>query len=110
MGDEQKLQAVEDGRQVDFVRDGHAVAVDTHGLTVEFDERTFTDDIDTLELMADVDAGNVLKTPALMRHVLGSEQYEAVKGALADGGRTSITVMAEVLGDIYVALGQTAKN
>ena len=104
------LREVEGGRRVDLVRDGHSIAVDTHGLTVEFDERSLTDDIETLELMAEVDAGNVLKTPALMRRVLGDEQYEAVKAALAEGGRTSVTAMAEVLGDIYVALGQTANN
>lgn len=86
------------------------IEVESLGVPVSIDRDVLADDIDTLELLGAVDDGEVLKTPRLMRHILGDEQYEAVKAALAEDGRTSVSRMAEFIAGVFAAVGDTAKN
>lgn len=86
------------------------IEVESLGVAVSIDRDVLSDDIDTLELLGAVDDGEVLKTPRLMRHILGDEQYESVKAALAEDGRTSVSRMAEFIAGVFAAVGDSAKN
>lgn len=87
------------------------IRVTVDGIDVEVARETLADDLDTLEMLSDVDGGNVLAMPRLLRHVFGEEQYARVKAALAGGdGRTSLTAMSDFLGKVFSAIGEDAKN
>ena len=45
------------------------------------------DDIEVLELICDIDAGAVVKVPALFRKLFGEDGYAAVKAHLAKDGK-----------------------
>lgn len=45
------------------------------------------DDIEVLELLSDIDAGAIVKVPALFRRLFGEDGYAAVKAHLAKDGR-----------------------
>lgn len=87
------------------------IRVTVEGVDVEVARETLADDLDTLEMLSDVDGGNVLAMPRLLRHVFGEAQYRRVKAALAgDDGRTSLTAMSDFLGKVFAAIGDEAKN
>lgn len=87
------------------------IRVTVGGIEVEVSRETLADDLDTLEMLSDVDGGNVLAMPRLLRHVFGDEQYGRVKAALAgEDGRTSLTAMSDFLGKVFAAIGDEAKN
>ena len=56
------------------------IRVTVDGVEVEVARETLADDLDTLELLSDVDGGNVLAMPRLLRHVFGAEQYAVRQG------------------------------
>lgn len=87
------------------------IRVTVDGVEVEVARETLADDLDTLELLSDVDGGNVLAMPRLLRHVFGEVQYARVKAALAgDDGRTSLAAMSDFLSRVFAAIGDEAKN
>lgn len=87
------------------------IRVTVDGFEVEVARETLADDLDTLEMLSDVDGGNVLAMPRLLRHVFGEGQYARVKAALAgEDGRTSLTAMSDFLGKVFSAIGEDAKN
>lgn len=90
--------------------ESEVLEVESLGVKVSIERAVLADDIDTLELLADVDDGQVLKTPRLLRHILGDSQYEDVKAALAVDGRTGVSSMAEFIAGVFAAIGDTAKN
>lgn len=51
------------------------------------------DDIDVLDLVSQVDAGQIGKVPALFRAVFGEDGYRAIKAALAVDGKTKASDM-----------------
>ena len=53
------------------------------------------DDVDVLELISDVDAGNIVKVPALFRAIFGEEGYRAIRAELAVDGKTKASALVE---------------
>ena len=88
------------------------IRVTVDGVEVEVARETLADDLDTLELLSDVDGGNVLAMPRTApRRTRGAEQYACVKAALAgDDGRTSLAAMSDFLSKVFAAIGDEAKN
>ncbi len=86
------------------------LAVEVEGIALSIDKQVLANDIDTLELLADVDEGKAFAIVPLMRHILGDEQYKAVKAALAVEGRTTVTAMTDFLGEAFKQVGELAKN
>lgn len=73
--------------------------------------RDAMDDIDVMEMLGEMQDGNQLIMPKLMRSVLGPEQYANVKASLADeDGRTTASDMVVFFGEVMKALGESAKN
>lgn len=87
-----------------------AIVTEVDGIPVSIERDTLANDMDTLELMADVEDGDMLSLVRLMRHVFGEEQYRNVKASLRKEGRTSVTDMTEFMSGVFAAVGESAKN
>ena len=62
-------------------------------------------------MLGDMQGGNVLVLPRLMRAVFGEEQYGAIKRSLrGDSGHTSAADMARFLSKAMRQAGEQAKN
>lgn len=57
------------------------------------------DDIDVLELISEIDAGAIVKVPALFRKLFGEDGYAAVKAHLAHDGKCKATDMIAWFGE-----------
>lgn len=86
------------------------LTVEVGGIPVCVDVETFSNDMETLELLADIDEGNLFASVKLMRHLLGDDQYRNVKASLRKEGRTSVTDMVSFMGDLFEAIGGASKN
>ncbi len=86
------------------------ICAEVRGIPVRVERDALANDIDTLELLADIDGGNVLKLVRLMQHVFGEEQYAEIKKSLAKDGRTTVSDMTDFMGEVFAAIGGTAKN
>ena len=53
------------------------------------------DDVDVLELLCEVDGGNISKVPALFKAIYGEEGYRAIRTELAVDGKTKASAMVE---------------
>lgn len=73
-------------------------------------EREALNDIEVMELLGELQDGNPLVLPKLMRAVYGAEQYANIKASLREGGRTSSEAVAAFFRESFVALGEEAKN
>lgn len=51
------------------------------------------DDMDVLDLISQVDAGQIGKVPALFRAIFGDDGYQAIKSNLAVDGKTKASDM-----------------
>lgn len=86
------------------------ICVEVDGIPVRVERAALGNDLETLELLADVDDGNVLAAVRLMRHIFGEEQYRAIKSSLARDGRVTIEDAGAFLQAFFEAVGDTAKN
>ncbi len=87
------------------------ISVEVEGIPVTIDRSALSDDMETLELLADIDDGDLLSIVRLMRHVFGDEQYRNIKRSLRKDGRTSLTDMNAFLTGVFAAIGgDEAKN
>lgn len=86
-----------------------SVEVEVDGIAVRVERETL-DDIEVMELLGEMQGGNVLVLPRLMRLVFGEEQYADIKAALAEGGRTSAKAVARFFSEAFRELGEAAKN
>lgn len=70
------------------------------------------DDIDTIDLLGEVQDGNVFAFPKLAKRLFGEKGYEKVKGGLSDAdGRTKVSDMAEFFTEVFNACNAlSAKN
>lgn len=74
-------------------------------------ERDAMGDIEVMEMLGDMQDGNVLVLPRLMRSVFGDEQYRAIKRSLrGEGGRTSSADMMRFMSEAIRQAGEQAKN
>lgn len=85
------------------------VGIEVDGIPVCVD-RAALDDIAVMELLGEMQAGNILALPRLMRMVFGDEQYASIKESLAEDGRTSAKAMAVFFREAFKGLGEAAKN
>lgn len=90
--------------------DGGALAIEVDGIPVSIERDVLANDLDTLELLADIDDGNLLSIVRLMRRVFGEEQYRNIKASLRKDGRTSMSDMNDFMVKVFSALGDDAKN
>ncbi len=90
--------------------EGKTLAVEVDGIPVVINRDAFSDDIETLELLADVDDGNVFAIVKLMKRIFGDEQYTNIKASLRKDGRTSVTDMVTFMGSVFRELGDEPKN
>lgn len=90
--------------------DGGTFAIEVDGIPVSIEREVLTNDLDTLELLADIDDGNLLSIVRLMRRVFGDEQYRNIKASLRKDGRTSMSDMNDFMVKVFSALGDDAKN
>lgn len=88
----------------------NTICVEVNGVPVVVDRAAIMDDIETVELLADIDEGNPFKIVRLMKHVFGDAQYTEIKKSLAKDGRTAVSDMVDFMGEVFAALGDTAKN
>ncbi len=70
------------------------------------------DDIDTIDLLGEVQDGNVFAFPKLSKRLFGEKGYEKVKGGLAGkDGRTKVSDMVEFFTEVFSACNAlSAKN
>lgn len=70
------------------------------------------DDIEVVELLSDVQDGNIFSFAKLARRMFGEEGYQKVKDSLADkDGRTRVTDMSDFLIKVFKACNALeAKN
>lgn len=89
----------------------NTVDVTVRGVALTVD-RDRLSTLDFVELLADVDEGNTLLMPKLLKFTFGNEQYTAIKAALA--GEDGTTPMSAIIGfwvEAFAALNETeAKN
>ena len=90
--------------------DADIIAVEVDGVPVSIDRATLANDIDTLELLADIDDGDVLSVVRLMRHVFGDEQYRNIKKSLRRDGCTTVSDMNDFMAEVFKAIGDDSKN
>ena len=90
--------------------DGGTLAIEVDGIPVSIEREVLANDLDTLELLADIDDGNLLSIVRLMRRVFGDEQYRNIKASLRKDGRTSMSDMNDFMVKVFSALGDDAKN
>lgn len=90
--------------------DADTIAVEVDGVPVSIDRASLANDIDTLELLADIDDGDVLSVVRLMRHVFGDEQYRNIKKSLRRDGRTTVSDMNDFMAEVFKAIGDDSKN
>lgn len=81
------------------------------GITVYADPDAF-DDIDVLELMAQMQDGDIFAFPRLCRAIFGEEGFRKIKVGLAgDDGRTRLSDMSDFFGEAIAKIGgEEAKN
>lgn len=86
------------------------ICVEVDGIPATID-REAAGDIEVMEMLGDMQGGNVLVLPRLMRAVFGEEQYGAIKRSLrGDSGHTSAADMARFLSKAMRQAGEQAKN
>ena len=90
--------------------DADIIAVEVDGVPVSIDRATLANDIDTLELLADIDDGDVLSVVRLMRHVFGDGQYRNIKKSLRRDGCTTVSDMNDFMAEVFKAIGDDSKN
>ncbi len=86
------------------------LAIEVDGIPVSIEREVLSNDLDTLELLADIDDGNLLSIVRLMRRVFGEEQYRNIKASLRKDGRTSMSDMNDFMVKVFSALGDDIKN
>jgi hypothetical protein len=82
--------------------------------TVEFRGKSYVidadaaGDVELIEALAELDEGNHLVLPRVVRSLVGSEQYAAFKESVrdADTGRVSVTALRDFFREIDAALGE----
>ena len=57
------------------------------------------DDVDVLELISEVEAGNIVKVPVLFRRLFGDDGYDAIKAHLAKDGKTKASDLIAWFGE-----------
>lgn len=57
------------------------------------------DDVDVLELISEVESGNIVKVPTLFRKLFGDEGYDAIKASLAKDGKTKASDLIAWFGE-----------
>lgn len=69
------------------------------------------DDWELFELLADVDSGNGMKIPAVLKKLLGAEQAAALKEHVrSEDGRVTVEAMNAEITDIIRLTGEGAKK
>lgn len=69
------------------------------------------DDWELFELLADVDSGNGMKIPAVLKKLLGAEQAVALKEHVrGEDGRVTVEAMNAEITDIIRLTGEGAKK
>lgn len=71
------------------------VDIEVMGIPCAFDDECM-DDIELLEVVAEIDGGDMLKLPLFFKAVYGEEQYENIKRSIKredPDGRVRITTM-----------------
>ena len=57
------------------------------------------DDVDVLELISEVESGNIVKVPVLFRKLFGDDGYAAIKASLAKDGKTKASDLIAWFGE-----------
>ena len=84
------------------------VTVEVEGIELTIDMDAI-EDLDTLDMLDEIQGGNVFKLKKLMVAVLGDEGWKAAKSHLAgDSGRVTASAASEFIGAVFEAVG--AKN
>lgn len=69
------------------------------------------DDWELFELLADIDSGNGMKVPVVLKKLLGAEQAAALKEHVRNGdGRVTVEAMNAEITDIIRLMGEGAKK
>jgi hypothetical protein len=82
--------------------------------TVEYAGKTYTidpaasGDVELIEALAELDEGNHLVLPRVVRSLVGDAQYAAFKESVRDAetGRVPVTALREFFREIDAALGE----
>ncbi len=87
-------------------KENGTLCVEVDGIPVSIDRNVLSNDLETLELLADIDDGNLLSIVRLMRHVFGEEQYKNIKKSLRADGRTALTDVNDFMSKVFAAIGK----
>lgn len=85
--------------------------VTVKGITLRI-TKDVLDDIETVDLLSEVQNGNIFAFPKLAKKVFGEEGFKKVKEGLADAdGRTRVSAVIEFFGEVFTACNAlAAKN
>lgn len=78
--------------------------VEVRGIRVAVDEDIFND-IEILDMFDELDSGNVLKLPKLLKRIFGDKWHEISKRLANKNGRVPADTAAKFLADVMDAAG-----
>lgn len=86
------------------------VKIETHGIVLEVNENA-ANDMEYVDLLCELDEGNVLVFPKLCKMLFGKEQYKLILDAIrTEDGRAPITDMVDFFSDVMTKAGAPLKN
>lgn len=83
----------------------HVIELDGHEWRIEEES---LDDFELLDDLAEIEAGNAVRAPRVLRRLLGEDQYKAMLDTLRDPetGKVTTTAAGKFLTDLFGALPQ----
>lgn len=86
------------------------IEVETHGLKLTVNENA-ANDMNYVEMLGELDDGNILVFPKLCKLLFGKEQYAQILDAIkTDDGRAPVTDMVDFFSEVMSKAGGNLKN